>query len=517
MRRLRLILLLATAIGAPLEAFQVAGTTQAPPQSQSVPKTSASALFTVPSAPAVYQLDDAFLRWPLPPGGRQYGSIDGRHLHTLVVEQANISRRFRDQGHPQYWGRIIGSSADAESADWLASKFREIGLSDVRIQSLPIPKPVWEPLQPWDIVASGNGKTLHLTSAQPPYESPATSAEGMDLEAVYAGTGSEADFQGREVRGKAVVVYSVPLPSAPWQTAQSEGVYRRAEDKGAAALLVILALPGNFRVQGYPTRGKIPTFALGMEDGYALRDLIGKAPAAQPVRIKGRFETKMVSGLKSATVWGTLPGATDETIYVMAHRDGWFDGAGDNASGVATMIGLAEFYAKMPKPQRRRTLIFLGVSGHHGPSMSSQDLLARRGELFAKTALLLNAEHTSTLQTYLYWNAIRWSNTYTAQFWYAGGPSRPKLQDAAIRAFREFGVPTYAAPEQGAPRGDIYDFWRLVPALTTTDANMYFHSDGETPETVPWTGLEATTRAYAMIIDEVNKMDLSDLQRPEEK
>jgi hypothetical protein len=33
---------------------------------------------------------------------------------------------------------------------------------------------------------------------------------------------------------------------------------------------------------------------------------------------------------------------------------------------------------------------------------------------------------------------------------------------------------------------------------------------------VPWTGLEATTRAYARIIDEVNKLPLSAFQRPEE-
>ncbi len=30
----------------------------------------------------------------------------------------------------------------------------------------------------------------------------------------------------------------------------------------------------------------------------------------------------------------------------------------------------------------------------------------------------------------------------------------------------------------------------------------YFHTPEETPETVPWTGLEASTRAYARIIDE---------------
>jgi len=33
---------------------------------------------------------------------------------------------------------------------------------------------------------------------------------------------------------------------------------------------------------------------------------------------------------------------------------------------------------------------------------------------------------------------------------------------------------------------------------------------------VPWTGLEATTRAFANIIDNVNKLPLSIFQRPEE-
>jgi hypothetical protein len=487
---------------------------QAPPGIQSV--GGAGKPFFVPAAAAMYPLDSAFLRWPLAEADRQYGAIDGRHLHTFVVEQAAISQRFRDAGHPQFWGRIIGSKSDAESAEWLAQKFRSIGLADARIQSLPIAAPVWEPVQPWEIVARNGDERLPLTSAQPVYESVGAPAGGIDLEAVYVGTGSEADFQGRDVRGKAVVVYSVPFPAATWETARSENVYQRAEEKGAAAILVILALPGNLRVQGYTTRGKIPTFMLGMEDGYALREMLGRGGRDTP-HIKINFQTKMVPGLTSATVWGRLPGATAETVYVMAHRDGWFDGAGDNASGVATMLGLAEYFAKVPLAQRRRTIVFIGVSGHHGPAVSSQDLLARRVELFAKTALLINAEHTSTLQTYLYWNAIRPANTFSAQLWYAGGPSRPKLQDIAIRALQAFGVTTYASPERGAPPGDLLPLWRLVPAVTTTDFNyMYFHTNGETPETVPWTGLEATTRAYAKIIDETNKLELSELQRPEE-
>ena len=100
--------------------------------------------------------------------------------------------------------------------------------------------------------------------------------------------------------------------------------------------------------------------------------------------------------------------------------------------------------------------------------------------------------------------------------WYAGGPSRPKLQDIAVKAFREFGVPTYAEPEVAPPPGDLGPFFGYAPGLATSDFNMFFHTDEETPETVPWTGLEATTRAYAKIIDGVNKLDLTDLKRPSE-
>ena len=198
-------------------------------------------------------------------------------------------------------------------------------------------------------------------------------------------------------------------------------------------------------------------------------------------------------------------------------RDGWFDAATDNASGVATMIGLADHFAKVPQARRRRTMVFVGLDGHHNDAgVGRMWMVAHKDELFAKTALAINAEHTSTIQTYFYGERIRWSNTYTAQLWYAGGPTRPKLQELTIRAFREFGVSTYAEPEQAPPPGDLGRFFRSVPGVDAGDFNMYFHTDGETPETVPWTGLEAATRAYARIVDGVNGLDLKDLQRPPE-
>ena len=461
-------------------------------------------------------VQDAFLRWPLPPGAETYADIDGRHLLEYVVEQAEISRRYRDQGHPKYWGRIIGTSGDAESAEWLAAKFREIGLEDVRIQPFDL-VPQWMP-QSWTVSVARGGKTLELESAQPFYRSAGIPPEGLDLEVVYVGLGSEADFAGRDVNGKAVFTFSM-------LGLRSEGALARADAKGAAALFDVAMLPGNMRYQAYPSRTDAPAFSLGSEDGYAVRDMTAEAPPGQAPRVSIALDVRMTPDLKTALVWATLPGRTDETIYIMAHRDGWFDAAGDNASGVASMIGLAEHYAKIPRAERRRTIVFIGLDGHHntgeGSGVGRQWLVEHRNELFAKTALVINCEHPSTVQTsvrprYMSGENIVWTNTYTGQQWYAGGPSRPELQAIAVDAFREFGVSMYLEPNPRPPAGDLGRLYRFVPGVATSEFYHYFHTDKETPETVPWTGLEASTRAYARIIDEVNNLELGVLQRPPE-
>ena len=517
----RLVIVLCVAItAAGVESFLVAperAVAQAPAGQPGIAgSTTATPPGGVMLGPQVYNLDDDLLQWPLPAADRTYGAIDGKRIHSYVEDLASISRKYRDSGHPQFWGRIIGTQADADTAQWVLDKFNQAGLSDVHIQPFDLPAQ-WMP-QSWDITATGSGQTLHLDTAQPAYQTPATSGGGLDLEAVYLGTGSEADYFGKDVKGKAVFIFSMPLPGSWRHTDTAEDALRRAESKGAAAIFTIIALPGNIRTQLYPTRTNVPTFSMGMNDGYAMRDLIGKAGASNPPHVKVRLDVEMTPNLKTGTVWGTLPGTTDEKIVVIAHRDGWFEGGSDNASGVATMVGLAQYFAKIPKAQRKRTIIFMGTTGHHnGGNMSGTWLLTHRNTIFdPKTALLINCEHTATLQTYLLGEAIRESNIATGMLWYAGGPRRPKLQSIAIDAFKEFGVATYARPEVAAPGGEMSGLWPYVAGVQASDYNQYFHSDQEGPDKVPWTGLESITRAYAKIIDSVNKLPLSDLLRDPE-
>ena len=292
-------------------------------------------------------------------------------------------------------------------------------------------------------------------------------------------------------------------------------------------------LPGNMRFQAYPggersaNPATVPAFSLGGDDGFAVRDLIGLAPAGRPVRVNVRLDTEMVPNLQAALVWGTLPGTSDETIYVIAHRDGWFDAADDNGAGVASMIELAAHFARLPRSERPRTMIFVGTDGHHnsgeGSGVGLRYLDEHRDELFSKTALMINSEHPAAVQTTVrprYMNEevnnIFWANTYAAQQWYAGGPQRPELEQIALDAFREFGVTIYPQPNSRPPAGELGRYSRYLPGVATSEFLTYFQNDMETPETVPWTGLEATTRAFARIIDKVNELPLSALQRPEE-
>src|SRR5262249_34359950 len=157
--------------------------------------------------------------------------------------------------------------------------------------------------------------------------------DGLDLEAVDAAFASEGDLEGRDMRGKAVFFYSTDTMSRH-STVQG-GAFKRLADRGAAAIFVTLLIPGNLRFQFYPVGVKVPTFTFGFEDGMAVRDMIGRSRGGQASRVKIRLDVKMVPNLKTATVWGTLPGTTDESIVIVAHRDGWFEGANDNGTGVA--------------------------------------------------------------------------------------------------------------------------------------------------------------------------------------
>ena len=390
-----------------------------------------------------------YLWWRLPTSEQQYARIDGYRIKSHVEAITAIARRSRDDGH-QYWGVIAGQPYHDQVREWIGDQFERIGLQDVRHQIYEL-APQWVP-ESWEVSVTAGGRTVVLESANVPYDGVGTPPAGLDLEPVWLGLGAESDFIGRDVRGKAAMVIAMPRPTARGHSGHPGA--QRAVERGAAAIVWVFGMLGNPQVQPMGQVYDVPAFMIGLHDGELVEGMIGRG---ERPRLRLRADVRHVPGLRSGDVLGVLPGTTDENIFIVAHFDAFFQGALDNASGVAGMVALAEHFAAVPQSQRRRNIIFAGLCCHHevpgldgAPNSSRWMVEAMRDEL-DKAALVINMEHLSQTQTY--WaspgqgsrgyagpDGLVYSNTVSARRWYASGSTR--LRDVVTKAWRDFGVAT---------------------------------------------------------------------------
>lgn len=458
--------------------------------------------------PPNWLADDQFMRWPYPAGDALYNDLDGFRIKKMTGEITAISLKSRADGN-QYWGRIAGTPYEVMSNEWVAAQFRRIGLEQVRIQEFDMP-PQWFPTS-WDVTAQGGGTSVSVGTAFPLFNSVGTNGT-VTLDPIWIGMGTAADFAGRDVRGKAVVVYGFPNPGGRGNTALTLGAVRRADEAGAAAVFVIVGFPGNVtnepQAGGTAAPAKVPVFMIGDQDGRAIRGMIERNESPK-IAIRLAVETR--TGLKTANVWGVLPGATDENVALMAHVDAFFEGAMDNASGMATLVALAEHYANVPRAQRHRTMTFFTTAAHHSPSGDQAGIRWAHNnaqEMFRRTALIVNLEHTAQVATYLVGEAFIASNLVSARRWYVGGSDR--LRDIVLKTFKEYGIALYSRPE-ARPGGELGQVFTDAPSFHIIDHTVY-HTDMDTLSAVPAYGLEQSARAFAKIIDQVNTVDIRELR-----
>jgi hypothetical protein len=450
-----------------------------------------------------FPADQSYLRAAIP-GNEAYDSIDGMRMKQLVEEQTAIARRYRDAGN-QFWGRIIGTASDHETADWMAEQLREAGAENVRLDPIELP-PQWLP-ESWEITASHNGQIFPLVSAWPTYGSVGTTTDGLELELIDVGLGMETDFQDRDVNGKAVIVHSIPTSGAIINSARQSGAIRRADAKGAAAILVVLELPGNLQMSLYESNTAVPTFAIGSQDGAALQEMLA---SGDTVNLNVNLEVEEHTGLSTSTVRAIVPAAFPdaEKIVIVAHRDSLFEGGSDNASGVATAIELVRYFAQVPLAQRLRSIEIAGTPGHHNLSSTGFRWLSENQEaLLLNAALLINAEHTAHALVDRWGGELCATNAIGPFSWRINGST--ELQRLTLQAFDDFGIPRWA--ETGGPIGEIRPIRTAVPSIVLMHAGPLLHSNIETAAAVPSGSLAATTRAYARIIDEVNSLEAARL------
>src|SRR5262245_61090994 len=201
---------LALYVGLGVEQPEAAQTTVRPPASLSLPTGRFGRTLGLPKdGKELYIPDEEYIRFPLPKGAEAYADVDAMAIKGTIKDITAISRKARDDGN-QYWGRIPGTPYDRMTQEFVAEKFRKIGLSDIRRQEIAM-RPLWVPVR-WSAEALIGGNAVKLASAFPITESPPAKGQGITAPIVWVGLGTAADFQGRDVKGKAVMIYSSATP-----------------------------------------------------------------------------------------------------------------------------------------------------------------------------------------------------------------------------------------------------------------------------------------------------------------
>jgi hypothetical protein len=343
-----------------------------------------------------------------------------RGLGTMVLRGAAESPLRRDllPTQKQVWDdlawmaklgpKYTGNPAHTEFVEFLARNMKEAGL-DVARERYTLPR--WEAKR-WEISvgpSGGSAAKIPVTSYFP--YSGQTPAAGVSGPLVYAGT--SPDFKTEGLAGKVVLIdfhtstrqwsheyqaWGVNPPGEHFPDAirpARAGVSDLTKFAKAGALAVILGWTdvsdGNAADQyspfSRPPQG-IPGVYVGRETLAKLRGLAGSGAQATVV-----LEAQVFPDTPTDTVIATLPGQmADEVIIVNTHTDG------PNATeenGAVGILALARYFSKIPKSERRRTLVMPLTTGHFaGPWVPSmRGIIQKYPDLIKKAVAAVTVEH----------------------------------------------------------------------------------------------------------------------------
>jgi hypothetical protein len=158
--------------------------------------------------------------------------------------------------------------------------------------------------------------------------------------------GDEADFVGRDVRGKAVIIYSFFVPGGRSHSASDRaGLFNsntRAVAKGAALIINVMGVPGNGQFQPEGGVRTVTQMTLSQDEGFALKERLA---AGEKINITVKLTVPPLTNIPTAWHYAVLPGMSDEQIQIQMHTDGYFYAAEDNNGGMASGLELARHYA----------------------------------------------------------------------------------------------------------------------------------------------------------------------------
>ena len=413
-------------------------------------------------------------------------------------------RRIVDFG----WRRN-GSESAAATAEYFREQFDAHGL-ETHVESWPFN--LYYPLE-WFVRVQNDDRTWREVNSIPIWYSMPGSA---DAPMVYldARTGapalSEVDMAGRIV--VVDVAYAGNFLATDGSTTRDGGVYAAAVRAGAVGYIRRAGAPGNSVMlmhfaQNFPTHdapaqlGAIPAFTVGQQDFDVIAEVAragGRMQISNTLAEVPKGATALVEGgslgpgshrLRALVddVVGILPGASDDVIVIAAHYDSTFDGAVDNATGCAVLLGLMRHFAALPRDERAKTLVFLASGAHDTGDFDLYHFVEKhRDDLLARTVAFNWLDHMAADASVAPSGSTVVHGVMAAE--------NPALRLQVRRHMEGHGIPV--DPILG-PLSTISHLPAEVPSFNVTLAPSWYHSPEDTIEKVP--AAELVTMAHAQL------------------
>jgi hypothetical protein len=251
--------------------------------------------------------------------------IDEEYLRSVVDRLSSI-------GSSPLGFRTTGTPEDAAVADFVAAEMRAMGLADVAVEDVEV--------DGWRFL----GASLQIDDVS--YEGSSfggvgpTPAGGVTGRLVDVGTGRRRELAGKDLAGAIALV--------DWRTSNVSPFVVALELAEHGVVGMVLNCPtggpwyqspdalGAFDGH-WPAAGP-PMIFIRKEDAVRAREALARGPVEGHLTLNAEVTPRT----QGHNVVGYLPGDRPGPIVVGAHHDGWFHGAFDDASGVASLLALAK-------------------------------------------------------------------------------------------------------------------------------------------------------------------------------
>ena len=435
----------------------------------------------------------------------EYESISPQRMKNMVIDISNIALESKER--TPYWGRLPGTPEDKKTMSYIENKLMDLGF-DIEKRDVFIKKE-WRPSK-WSLSYNFNNESHFIKSAFPTGENIKHLDTNLKAELVWVGLGSEADFLGKDIKDKAVVIYSFFVPGGRSHSASTRAklfyANERASAKGASLIINIMGVPGDGMFAGgafHGTSGKpttsydAPVITISQDEGFMLRDRMLK----EKIFVDFDLKIDVIENLKTTYMIARLDGMSQEEIFLGAHTDGYFQGSMDNASGIAVGLEMAEYYSNLKKTERPRSITFFLYPDHHHGEYSVREVEEYYD--WDNVAVVLTLEHPSQSQLYWFNEDIMVSNAIGSFRWNVTGSI--KLENIFKKRLKDNGV-------------SIYNYMTDKPKLTDRAPGFHiidhviYHTTFDIPELVPAEGMKRSAKAFLGIVDDVNNLSLKELR-----